>query len=99
MAITTTLLTQRFNISVFGNVLTTVGNTILEFLVASAFVFTLLGISLMMGLRRSTIKFGFILSISMYFRQWSRPYGALLIIPNHKFRMFSASSKVCISSG
>jgi hypothetical protein len=88
VAITTTLLTHRFVIPVFGNILTIVGNTSLGFLVASVFVFILLGIYLMMGLRRSTIKFGFILSVGMYFRQWSRPYGALLIIPNHKFRMF-----------
>ena len=98
MAITTTFLTHRFVIPVFENVLTIVGNTSLGFLVASAFIFTFLGISLGMGLRRSTIKFGFILSVGMYFRQWSRPYGALLIIPNHKFRMFLAPSKVCISS-
>jgi hypothetical protein len=88
MAITTTLLTYRFVIPAFGNVVTLVGNTILRFLVASAFVFTLLGVSLMIVLFRSIIRFGFILSICMYFRQWSRPYGALLIIPNHKFRMF-----------
>jgi len=88
MAITTTLLTHRFVIPVFGNVLTIVGNTSLGFLIASALFFTFLRISLRMGLRKSTIKFGFILSVSMYFRQWSRPYGALLIIPNHKFRMF-----------
>ena len=55
MAIATILLTHRFVIHVFGNVLTIIGNTILEFLVASAFVFTLLGISLMMGLRKSII--------------------------------------------
>ena len=55
MAITTTLLTHRFVIPIFRNVLTTVGSTIFEILVASAFVFTLLGISLMMGLRKSII--------------------------------------------
>jgi hypothetical protein len=39
MAITTTLLIYRFVIPAFGNVVTLVGNTILRFLVASAFVF------------------------------------------------------------
>jgi hypothetical protein len=88
MAIPTTLLTHKFIIPVFGNVSTIVGNMILGFLVASALAFTLLGISLMIGLRRSTIKFGLLLSVDMYLRQWGRPYGALLIIPNRKFRMF-----------
>ena len=88
MAVTTTFLAHRFITPVFGNVLTLVGNTILEFLVAFADFLTLLGIFLMIVLRRSIIKFGFILRISMYFRQWSRPYRALLIIPNHKFGMF-----------
>ena len=63
MAITTTLLTHRFIIPVFRNVLTIVGNTSLGFIIASALFFTFLGISLRMGLRKSTIKFGFILSV------------------------------------
>jgi len=71
MAVTTTFLAHRFVTPVFGNVLTLVENTILEFLVASAVFLTLLGIFLMMVLRRSIVKFGFILRISMYFRQWS----------------------------
>ena len=50
MAVTTTFLAHRFITPVFGNVLTLVGNTILEFLVASAVFLTLLGIFLMMVL-------------------------------------------------
>jgi hypothetical protein len=72
MAIPTTLLTHRFIILVFGNVPTIVGNMILGFLVTSALAFTLRGISLMIGLRRSTIKFGLILSVGMYLRQWGQ---------------------------
>jgi hypothetical protein len=71
MAVTAALLAYRFVIPVFGNVLTLVGNSILEFLVASAVFLTFLGIFLMMVLRRSIVRFGFILRISMYFRQWS----------------------------
>jgi hypothetical protein len=71
MAVTTALLADRFVTPVFGNVLTLVGNTILEFLVASAVFLTFLGIFLMMVLRSSIVRFGFILRISMYFRQWS----------------------------
>jgi len=68
MTVTTALLAHRFVTPVFGNVLTLVGNMILGFLVASADFLTLLRIFFMMVLRRSIIKFGFILSISMYFR-------------------------------
>ena len=88
MVVTTTLLTHRFVIHVFGNVLTIIGNTILGFLVASTLLFTLLGIYLMIDLRRSIIKFGFILSVGMYFGQWGRPYRVLLVISNHKLRIF-----------
>ena len=87
MAIATTLLTNRFVIPAFRNVFTLVGNTISGFLIASAIVSTFLRVSLMMVLRGSIIRLGFILSVSMYFRQQSRPYRALLVIPNHKFRM------------
>ena len=50
MTVTTALLAHRFVTPVFGNVLTLVGNTILEFLVASAVFLALLGIFLMMVL-------------------------------------------------
>ena len=61
LAVTTTLLAHRFVTPVFGNVLTLVGNTILGFIVASAVFLTLLGIFLIMVLRRSMLNLGLFL--------------------------------------